>query len=72
MIGLSINNVSDLTPSATDKCANPVSEPIYKSQFLIIGKVSLILSSSKDLQFFPTSEFFNLFIKSISFFPPAI
>ena len=45
---------------------------MLKSQFFIIGKVCLILSFSKDSQFFPTSELLNFLIKSISFGPAAI
>jgi len=72
MTGESINKVKVLTPRAQPIWAKPVSFDTTKLQFFIIGRVCLILSFSKESQFFPTSEFLNLFIKSISFVPPAI
>ena len=60
------------TFNATDICAQPVSFPIYKSQSEIYCKVSLILIFQKKKNFFLYLNSLNLFIKSISFFPPAI
>ena len=57
--------------SATAICAQPVSLPIYKLQFFIIGSVSLMLNCSNEIQFFSGLSFLNLFIKSISLMPPA-
>ena len=69
--GLSMNNVSVLTLSAQAMCANPVSLETTRSQFFIIGKVSLIVNFSKDSHLSSTPESLNFLIKSISFIPPA-
>ena len=71
-IGLSQKIVSAFIFNATDICAQPVSFPMYKSQFEIIFKESLILRFSKENELFPTLDLLNWFIKSISFLPPAI
>ena len=66
-----MNKVSVLTLSAQAMCANPVSLETTRSQFFIIGKVSLIVNFSKDSHLSSTPESLNFLIKSISFIPPA-